>query len=242
MYQQPRFLLGGDKALYIELGSSIDRGVNRQIKRLVRSIDEASIPGVIDLAPTYCSILVYYDPLRIAVDDLQRRLTSLSQSTTQESSEVARVVEVPSLYGGEYGPDLDFVASHNNLSQEEVIGIHTGSDYLVYMLGFNPGFPYLGGMSERVATPRLSTPRVKIPAGSVGIAESQTGVYPLDSPGGWRLIGRTPVPMFDPNRDPPAIAQAGDYVRFVSIDKARYQELEDQVKAGAYQVAIRNAG
>ena len=238
MYQQPKFLLGGDKALYIELGYSISREVNQRIKSLVRSIDEASIPGVIDLAPTYCSILVYYDPLRIAVGDLQRRLTILSESPTQEASEVARVVEIPSLYGGEHGPDLDFVASHNNLSQQEVIGIHTGSDYLVYMLGFNPGFPYLGGMSERIATPRLSTPRVKIPAGSVGIAESQTGVYPLDSPGGWRLIGRTPVPIFDPNRDPPAIAQAGDFVRFVAIDEGRYQvkKIEDEVKAGAYPI------
>ena len=242
MYQQPRFLLGGDKALYVELGSSIDREVNRRIKQLVHSIDEESIPGVIDLAPAYCSILVYYDPLHISVDDLQRRLTALNQSSTEEASEVASIVEVPCLYGGEYGPDLDFVASHNNLSEEEVIDIHTGGEYLVYMLGFNPGFPYLGGMSERIATPRLSTPRVTITAGSVGIAESQTGVYPLDSPGGWRLIGRTPVPIFDPDREPPAVAQAGDTVRFVSIDEARYRELEDQVKAGAYQVVRRDSG
>lgn len=236
MYQQPRFLFGGDKALYIELGDSISPEINRRVKSLVSSIDEASIPGVIDLAPTYRSILVYYDPLQITLDDLQRKLIALGQRSTKETSEVSRVVEIPAVYGGEHGPDLDFVASHNNLTREEVVRIHMGSDYLVYMLGFNPGFPYLGGMSGKIATPRLNTPRVKIPAGSVGIAESQTGVYPLDSPGGWRLIGRTPVPIFDPSRDPPAIAQAGDFIRFVAIDEDRYKEIEDQVKAGTYQI------
>ena len=119
--------------------------------------------------------------------------------------------------------------------------IHAGTDYLVYMVGFNPGFPYLGGMSEKIAAPRLETPRVKIPAGSVGLAETQTGIYPLESPGGWRLIGRSPLKMFDPSRDPPALVEAGDLVRFVSIDEARYQEIQGEVEAGRYRVTIQRA-
>ena len=143
---------------------------------------------------------------------------------------------------GEYGPDIDFVASHNGISEAEVVEVHTGSDYLVYMVGFNPGFPYLGGMSERIATPRLPTPRVRMVPGSVGIAERQTGIYPLASPGGWRVIGRSPIRMFDPGREPPSLVMAGDLVRFTSIDEARYREIEGEVEAGTYKVTTREAG
>ncbi|MFQ5933318.1 MAG: 5-oxoprolinase subunit PxpB, partial [Dehalococcoidia bacterium] len=230
-----------DKSLYIELGDAISPELNRRVRGLVNAIDGAAIPGIVDLTPTYRSILVYYDPLKIDLADLKERLAALSREATDSASGKLRIVEVPTLYGGEFGPDLEFVASHNHLSPEEVVQIHTGTDYLVYMLGFNPGFPYLGGMSERITTPRLSTPRVKIPAGSVGIAESQTGVYPLDSPGGWRIVGRTPVRIFDPARDPPVIAQAGDHVRFVSIDEAKYREIEAQVNAGTYRGATHDA-
>ncbi|MFQ5874852.1 MAG: 5-oxoprolinase subunit PxpB [Dehalococcoidia bacterium] len=239
MYQQPRFLLGGDRALYVDLGDSISPELNQRVGSLVNAIDSASIPGIEDLSPTYRSILVYYDPLKITLDELKERLAASAREATKTPPKRSQVVEVPTAYGGEFGPDLGFVASHNRLTEEEVVRIHSGSDYLVYMLGFNPGFPYLGGLSERIATPRLNTPRVKIPAGSVGIAESQTGVYPLDSPGGWRLIGRTPIRIFDPTRDPPVIAQAGNYVRFVPVDEARYGEIEQQVKAGTYQVTTR---
>ena len=150
------------------------------------------------------------------------------------------MVEIPALYGGEYGPDLEFVADHSGLSQEEVVRVHAGMDYLVYGMGFTPGFAYLGGMSERIATPRLQTPRTLIPAGSVGIAERQTGVYPIASPGGWRLIGRTPVQLFDAGRDPPVLAGPGDYVRFVPLTEEAYRDLERQVQAGTYQFTIRD--
>lgn len=236
MYQQPRFRLGGDRSLYIELGDAISPEVNRRVRSLLNSIDAAAIPGIIDLAPTYRSILVYYDPLEIPLEELKQRLTALSQQPQEQDSAKGKGVEIPTVYGGEFGPDLEFVAAHNKLSPEEVIQIHSGTDYLVYMLGFNPGFSYLGGMSEKIATPRLSTPRVNIPAGSVGIAESQTGVYPLDSPGGWRLIGRTPIRLFDSRRDPPVFTEAGDYVRFVPIDASQYEKIKGEVEAGKYQV------
>ncbi|MEE9247139.1 MAG: 5-oxoprolinase subunit PxpB, partial [Dehalococcoidia bacterium] len=238
VYQQPRFRLGGDRALYIEVGDVISPQVNRRVKGLLDAIDEAAIEGVQALAPTYRSILVYYDPLKIPLEELKQRLSDLGRALPDASSSEARIFEIPTLYGGEFGPDLDFVASHTGLSPEEVIRIHAGTDYLVYMVGFNPGFPYLGGMPENIATPRLETPRVKIPAGSVGIAEAQTGIYPLESPGGWRLIGRSPLKMFDPSRDPPALVEAGDLVRFVSIDEARYQDIQGEVEAGRYQVTI----
>ncbi|MCH8088929.1 MAG: 5-oxoprolinase subunit PxpB [Chloroflexi bacterium] len=241
MYQQPRFRLGGDRALYIEVGDAISPEVNRRVKGLLDAIDKAAIEGVEALSPTYRSILVYYDPLKIPLEELKQRLSDLGLALPDASSSEASIFEIPTLYGGEFGPDLDFVASHTGLSPEEVIRIHAGTDYLVYMVGFNPGFPYLGGMSEKIAAPRLETPRVKIPAGSVGIAEAQTGIYPLESPGGWRLIGRSPLKMFDPSRDPPALVEAGDLVRFVSIDEARYQEIQGEVEAGRYRVTIHRA-
>ena len=242
MYQQPRFRLGGDRALYIEVGDAISPEVNRRVKGLLDAIDEAAIEGVEALSPTYRSILVYYDPLKIPLEELKQRLSDLGRALPEASTSEARTFEIPTLYGGEFGPDLDFVASHTGLSPEEVIRIHAGTDYLVYMVGFNPGFPYLGGMSEKIAAPRLETPRVKIPAGSVGIAETQTGIYPLESPGGWRLIGRSPLKMFDPSRDPPALVEAGDLVRFVSVDEARYREIQGEVEVGRHRVTIHRAG
>ena len=223
------------------MGDAISPEVNRRVKGLLDAIDKAVIEGVEALSPTYRSILVYYDPLKIPLEELKQRLSDLGRALPDASSSEASIFEIPTLYGGEFGPDLDFVASHTGLSPEEVIRIHAGTDYLVYMVGFNPGFPYLGGMSEKIAAPRLETPRVKIPAGSVGIAEAQTGIYPLESPGGWRLIGRSPLKMFDPSRDPPALVEAGDLVRFVSINEARYQEIQGEVEAGRYRVTIHRA-
>ena len=145
---------------------------------------------------------------------------------TDTTNELVTVVEVPTVYGGEFGPDLSFVASHNHLSEDEVIAIHSGTDYLVYMLGFIPGFTYLGGMDSRIATPRLSSPRTLIPAGSVGIAGEQTGTYPSDSPGGWQIIGRTPVTMYDMSKAQAALLKAGDYVRYVPIDESEFHRIK----------------
>ena len=242
LFTEPTFRYGGDRAVFVEVGDEISPEVNRSIRHLLNAIDSANIPGVQALAPTYRSILVYYDPLTVGVDDLQQRISDLYADLQDADLGAYRVVEIPTLYGGEYGPDIDFVASHNGLTEDEVIEIHTGSNYLVYMVGFNPGFPYLGGMSEKIATPRLPTPRVRMVPGSVGIAERQTGIYPLASPGGWRVIGRSPIRMFDSGREPPSLVQAGDLVRFTSIDEARYREIEAEVESRKFKVTIRDVG
>lgn len=239
MYQQPRFLPAGDRSLVVELGDEISPDINRRIRDLVLAIEHRRIAGVVDLVPTYRSLLVYCDPLRVSLTELEREIAGLERHLGETPLPPPKVVEIPTCYGGWFGPDLEFVASHCKLTPDEVVRVHTGADYLVYMMGFTPGFTYLGGMSERIATPRLKTPRTLIPAGSVGIAQQQTGIYPVDSPGGWQLIGRTPVRLFDPQRDPPVVVEAGDYVRFAAIDRSTYDEIERQVQAGAYRLSVR---
>ena len=152
--------------------------------------------------------------------------------------EKPRIVHIPTLYGGEHGPDLEYIAERAGGSVEEAVNIHSSEDYLVYMMGFTPGFPYLGGLSEELATPRLDTPRSEIPAGSVGIAERQTGVYPVASPGGGRLIGRTPLTLFDLLRDTPSLLAAGDHVRFVPLPgEDEYRRILEAVESGEYRVS-----
>ena len=172
-------------------------------------------------------MLVQYDAIVYSYSDICRILEpTLQESVTDSANELVTIVEIPTVYGGEFGPDLGFVASYNHLSEAEVVSIHSGTDYLVYMLGFIPGFTYLGGMDPRIATPRLSSPRTLIPAGSVGIAGEQTGTYPSDSPGGWQIIGRTPVTMYDMSKEQAALLQAGDYVRYVSIDENEFHRVK----------------
>ena len=217
MYDEPVFRPAGDQAVLVELGDEISPETNARVHGLARAIEEAGVDGLVDLIPAYDSLLVQYDATTISTADLQARIVGLD-SKGVESAEGGRVVELPVLYGGEHGPDIDRVAEHAGMPVYEVIGLHSGTDYLVYMLGFTPGFPYLGGLDERLATPRVATPRLEIPGGSVGIAESQTGVYPLTSPGGWNIIGRTPLSLFDPTREPPSLLAPGDLVRFVPLD------------------------
>ena len=240
MYQRARFLPAGDKALVVELGDSITPEINRKVRGLLAAIENQGIPGLVDLVPSYRSLLVYYDPLCLSLPELEELLSALEQNLDQADLKAPRVVEIPTLYGGEYGPDIGQVAKHNGLALEEVIRIHSGAEYLVYMMGFTPGFPYMGGMSERIATPRLQTPRTAIPAGSVGIAEQQTGVYPIESPGGWQLIGRTPVQLFDPQREPPVVVTVGDYIRFAPITEEAYHDIQRQVRTGSYQLTTRD--
>ena len=242
LYQDAKYLPAGDKALYVELGDAISPEINRRVREFFLAIEKRGIPGVVDLVPTYRSVLVYYDPLSLAYSELEERLRDLEEHLEEASVEAPKVMELPTVYGGEYGPDLEHVVEHTGLAAEEVIRIHTGTDYLVYMMGFTPGFTYLGGMSDRIATPRLQTPRTAIAAGSVGIADKQTGVYPIESPGGWQLIGRTPVRIFDPQRQPPVVVDAGDYVRFVAVTEAQYLDIQRQVQDDSYQVATRTSG
>ncbi|WP_308540363.1 5-oxoprolinase subunit PxpB [uncultured Murdochiella sp.] len=235
MYEQARFLPMGDCALVMEFANEISKEVNARIRQTTKAIEK--IEGVIEVLPTYRSITIFYRPDQIAYDELVTKLQTIKEGN-EEGDSLSRRIEIPTVYGGEYGPDLAYVAQHASLSEEEVIRIHTGTDYLVYMLGFSPGFTYLGGLDERIATPRLESPRVKIPAGSVGIAGSQTGMYPSESPGGWQLIGRTPLKLYDPAKEPPVFIQAGDYIRYVAITESEYAEIEEQVTTGRFQVKM----
>ena len=220
-----RFLLTGDTSVCVEFGNEISEPINAQIRAFNIALSKSDIPGIVETVPTYRSLMVHYDPEAIRYAPLAERLRGLLGRLDQIAIPPSQVLEIPVLYGGEMGPDLEVVAQHAGKTPEEVVGIHTSADYLIYMLGFTPGFAYLGGMSGEIAAPRLETPRVKIPAGSVGIAGSQTGVYPIDSPGGWQLIGRTPVRMYDPEREPPILPQAGQYIRFYPIDRAEFDRI-----------------
>ena len=217
----------GDRAISIDFGQVIDPIINRHIRQTIERIKELQLDGIIELVPTYCALLVEYDAMLYSYSEICNIIEpTLEEGMTDTTNELVTVVEVPTVYGGEFGPDLSFVASHNHLSEDEVISIHSGTDYLVYMLGFIPGFTYLGGMDPRIATPRLSSPRTLIPAGSVGIAGEQTGTYPSDSPGGWQIIGRTPVTMYDMSKAQAALLNAGDYVRYVPIDESEFHRIK----------------
>lgn len=225
-----RFAPLGDSAIMVMLGDSIDEATHRLVRAAAERIDKQHVPGIVDLVPAFTSIAVHYDPAVTAehagaalpYDFVRRALDTLLAGTSAEDLPPARTVELPVCYGGELGPDLDEVARLHDLTPDEVIGIHTAGDYLVYMIGFMPGFAYLGGLSDRIATPRRGTPRTTVPAGAVGIGGSQTGVYPLVSPGGWNLIGRTPRAIFDIRRAEPTLLATGDRVRFRAITLAEF--------------------
>jgi KipI family sensor histidine kinase inhibitor len=240
-YDEPVFLPAGDAALLVEVGDAIDPAINSRVHALDRALRQRPILGLLDLVPAYRSLLVLYDPLAVSAQAVEAHISTLWDETATVGPAVGRVVRIPTCYGARFGPDLAFVAKHARLPAEEVVAIHAGTDYRVYMMGFSPGFTYLGGMSERIAAPRLKTPRTSIPAGSVGIAQQQTGIYPVESPGGWQLIGRTPVPLFDPLRDPPTAVEPGDSIRFVPIDAAEFERICRTVEAGQYEIDARMA-
>ena len=222
-----RFLPCGDQAVTVEWGSTIDEHINRQVHAFARKVEALSHPAITEVVPTYRSATVHYRPEVLSYEELKQLLLSLTQGGPEEGEELP-VVEIPVCYGGEYGPDLEEVAQHCSLTPEEVIARHTAPTYRIYMLGFTPGFPYLGGMDPSIAAPRRKEPRIHIPAGSVGIAGEQTGVYPIVSPGGWQLIGRTPLRLFDPQREQPILLSAGAGIRFVPIDEETFRKMEEK--------------
>ena len=237
IHDRPRFFPAGDLALVAELGDAISPEINRRVRSLTDALEQGGIPGIFDFLPTYRSVLVYYDPLLITSGEVEEGIERLLENAEATDTGKRHVVHIPTLYAGDMGPDIAFVADHNGIDQQQVISIHSATDYLVYMMGFSPGFAYLGGLDERLATPRLQSPRTEIPPGAVGIAETQTGVYPVASPGGWQLIGRTPVKLFDPARERPVLLSAGDYVRFAPLESRQaYDDILKQVESGEYQV------
>ncbi len=236
--QNIRILTAGDSSLLVEFGKKISPEINRKITAVMQMMKEQHIEGVVDVIPAFCSLLINYDPRVVTYEEIKERIQNLVRLEIKTGEVRKRIFEIPVCYGGEYGPDLGNIAEHAGLSEKEVIEIHSSRDYLIYMLGFLPGFTYLGGLDERIHTPRLANPRIKINAGSVGIGGSQTGIYPLDSPGGWQLMGMTPVKTYDPDRETPILVEAGDYIRFVPIDEQEYKRIKEMVDNGTYECVV----
>jgi KipI family sensor histidine kinase inhibitor len=212
---KPRLLPLGDSALLIQFGDEIDPGLNQHVHELDALLNVDKPAGVVETVPAYATLLVHYDPLLLTYAETTDWISAELDKVKSKASRKPRRIEIPVRYGGASGLDLDFVAAYHKLSVQEVLHIHASRIYSVYMMGFTPGFAYMGKLDDAIATPRLETPRMKVPAGSVGIAGAQTGIYPIDSPGGWRIIGRTEVRLFNPAADPVFLFAPGDTVQFV---------------------------
>lgn len=223
----------GDQAVMIQFGQAIGQEEYEKVMKAVMHLDQVSEDWLIEIVPSYTSITVFYDPVLLHRQEMAyspyemacMRLRDIMSERSKHERKTERLIEIPVCYGGELGPDLSFVARHNRLSEDEVIELHSSGEYLVYMLGFAPGFPYIGGMNKRISAPRKETPRLSIPPRSVGIAGEQTGIYPIETPGGWQVIGRTPKALFLPDEDPPALLQAGDRISFKPISYDEYLSL-----------------
>ncbi len=227
MQSEFRILLCGDTGISVEFGSSIDPAINARVRRLLSVLKSRNQPGILDLNPTYRSLFIQYDPWICSFERLLQTVEECVESSAVAGERTGALVEIPVCYGNEFGPDIEEVAAFHDLVPQDVARLHAAPVYQVYMIGFTPGFPYLGGLDERLQTPRKSEPRKKVAAGSVGIADRQTGIYPIESPGGWRIIGRTPLSLFDPGRKMPFLLQAGDFVRFVPISGEDFAKHSD---------------
>lgn len=216
----------GDSAVLAVFEQRIAPEIGEQVASLRAAVEAAGTPGILETVPSFAALMIYYDPLVLTYEEAVAAVESAASAGGTAAGGAGRLVEIPVCYGGEYGPDLAFVAEHAGLTPEEVIERHAGREYRIYMLGFLPGFPYLGGLDEQLFTPRLATPRTTIPAGSVGIGGEQTGIYPIASPGGWQLIGRTPLRLFDPEGELPYAA--GDRIRFVPITEDEFVARAEQ--------------
>ncbi|HVT74754.1 MAG TPA: 5-oxoprolinase subunit PxpB [Lacunisphaera sp.] len=225
----------GDMALQIEVGDTIDEPTHRRVQLAWRALTSAPLPGVVEVVPAYTTVTVYYDPALVVEAGapengvaawLGTRVAERLKAPPKADKVKPRLVEVPVCYEAEFAPDLALVAKHAGLKPEEVVRLHSAQQYLVYMIGFAPGFPYLGGLPKVLETPRHAKPRMVIPPGSVAIGGAQTGIYPLATPGGWNLIGRTPLRLFRPEEDPPVLLCAGDNVKFRPIDRDEFARLE----------------
>ncbi len=222
-----RFTPLGDQAIIIEFDNTLNEEVQKRIRRAAALLDKHSPSWIVESVPAFTTIAVFYNPLAILYEDAKTALENLLQHTGEASTPLTRILEIPVCYGGKFGPDLEFVASHNELSVEEVIKIHSHGDYSVSMIGFAPGFPFITGMSEKIAAPRKESPRLRIPERSVGIAGIQTGIYPIETPGGWQLIGRTPLRLFQPEQKMPSLLKAGDKIKFHRISEQQYHDWEE---------------
>lgn len=224
----------GDCAITISFGNEIDKEIHRKVTIFTDYVKTEAVPWLVEVVPSFASVTVYYDPNKLKLitpnktpyDQVESELKSQLFNLPLTNNERSKTVIIPVCYGEEYGPDLKEIADYHQLTEQDVISIHSGQKYVVYMIGFVPGFPYLGGMSNQIATPRKATPSLKLPAGSVGIGGEQTGIYPIDSPGGWHIIGRTPLQLFDKEATHPSLLKAGDLVQFKTITPEQFLRWE----------------
>jgi KipI family sensor histidine kinase inhibitor len=233
LYARPRLLPAGDAAVSVELADDISREANTRVLALERLLLDARLPGLVETVPTFRSLLVYYDPLVLPWRALEARLDELTGCLADAPVPPGRRVVLPCAYGGEHGPDLEEVARRLGLTPEEVVDLHAGAEHYVYFVGFTPGLPYMAGQPARLTIPRLDRPRTKTPAGSVAIGGVQTSIYSVESPGGFWLLGRTPLRLYDPERADPILLRAGDRVRFRPISPAEFTAIAAAVDSGA---------
>lgn len=230
----------GDAAIVIQAGADICEEIHERVVQLFSCIEQHPFAGYVEAVQAFTNVTVFYEPYTVhqsahlqkmdlsPYEWVKNYIETLLEEKWQEGVQSKRrIVDIPVCYGGELGPDLEEVARINRLTTEEVVRIHTAGTYLVYMIGFAPGFPFLGGLSEKIAAPRRETPRMSIPKGSVGIAGKQTGVYPISTPGGWQLIGQTPLPLFYPDEKVPSLLRAGDEVRFVQMSEKEFFSMKE---------------
>src|SRR4030042_852829 len=209
LYSKTLHFLMGDRGFLLEFGDEISREINERGRRMALAIQAEAMEGIIETVPTYRSFLIIYNPLILPVEDLMKRLNRMEEGLPQTALPEPKLTHIPVVYGGMYGPDLEGVAKYHRVSPEEVVQLHCSKPYLIYMIGFMPGFPYMGELPQALATPRLKTPRLSVPKGSVAIAQRQTGIYSMESPGGGQILGRTPGELFDPGKDPHALLTWG---------------------------------
>ena len=238
LYPAPRLLAAGDGAVSVELGDEISRAANARVLTLERLLLDARLPGLVETVPTFRSLLVQYDPRALPWAVLRARILDLAGQLADAAPPPGRQVELPCAYGGSHGPDLDEVARRLGLTPAEVVALHAGAEHYVYFVGFTPGLPYMAGQPERLTIPRLDRPRTKTPPGSVAIGGTQTSIYSVESPGGFWLLGRTPLRLYDPAAAEPILLRAGDHVRFRPIDAAEYDTIAAAVAAGTYRPRI----
>ena len=234
-----RFLPGGDRAMTVEFGSRIDTKTNDRVHALAAKLEKEGLTGIIELVPTYRSLTIYYEPGEISFGTLKERILSYGDIAMNPIHMKKKIWKIPCCYGARFGCDLADMETYTGLGRDEIIAVHSAVDYKIYMMGFLPGFVYLGGLDKRLEVPRLETPRLKILPGAVGIGGGQTGVYPVASPGGWRLIGATPVEFYYPGRKEPVFCRAGEYIRFVPITISDYYDIRRLVSRGEYEVEVQ---
>ncbi|MFP7296411.1 5-oxoprolinase subunit PxpB [Neobacillus niacini] len=232
----------GDSAITISFGNKIDVKIHEQIHQFLHVFRNLNVTGVVECVPAYTTISIFYDPKKITYSQIEKIICSTFQDAQEVPEIESFVYQIPVYYGGETGPDLGFVADYNNMSEQEVINLHANKEYLIHMIGFVPGFPYLGGLTDKITAPRLERPRSKIPAGSVGIGGIQTGIYPREVPSGWRIIGITPLRLFDIENEKPSLLSAGDHVTFLPVDYEEFINIKKRAAAKKYEIMTYKKG